>query len=272
MGLSAQRKSPESGSDSGLFFYLKTEYEQLFGCETQDNWRLLALKFGPNRGLLRLVLCYAAMYCDNAMVWLHQGTPIVSIPIIFNYLGTFEKMMPELIQPSHEFKKAIILVGMAGAGKSTLGKELAQHIGWGHVDTDRILEAWWGMKMQEITTILSRQAFLDAEAKVVQDLHINRCVISTGGSVIYRSPSIAHLRSLGPCIYLEAGLETIAHRIARAPERGLSMAPEQTIEELLLERKTMYEACANFTVRTDIHDVKTCVEIITSWLQDHGVV
>ena len=177
--------------------------------------------------------------------------------------------MPELIPASHESQKSIVFVGMAGAGKSTLGKKLAHHIGWGHVDTDLILEAWWGMKLQELSSILSRPAFLDAEAKVVQDLYIQRCVISTGGSVIYRPQSITHLRSLGPCIYLEAGLDAIAHRISRAPDRGLSIAPEQTVEELFLERKTMYEACADFTVRTDIHDVTTCVKIITGWLQDH---
>ena len=175
--------------------------------------------------------------------------------------------MPEMIQSSLKKKQAIVLVGMAGAGKSTLGKELARRIGWGHVDTDLILEAWWGMKLEKLSSTLSRDAFLDAEARVVQDLNIQRCIISTGGSVIYRPRSMTHLRSLGPCIYLQSDLKTIIHRIASAPQRGLSIAPQQTIEELFLERKAMYEISADFTVRTDLYDVTTCVQTITAWLK-----
>lgn len=173
--------------------------------------------------------------------------------------------MPELLSSPLEYKKSIILIGMAGAGKSTLGKELARVLDWGHIDTDKILEAWWAMDLQTLTSTLSREAFRDAEAGIIQQLNANRCVISTGGSVVYRPATMRHLATLGPCIYLEAGLDAIRSRIAKTPDRGLSIAPEQSIKNLYFERKALYETYADATVQTDRNGVTTCVQDILAW-------
>ena len=175
--------------------------------------------------------------------------------------------MPELVPSNNHTTPSIVLIGMAGAGKSTIGKELARKLGFGHVDTDHILEAWWGMDLQSLTESLSRDRFLAAEARMIQSLDIKRSVISTGGSVVYDHASVEHLRSLGPCIYLKAGLPTIEQRIARAPHRGLAIAPGQTIEELYAERKRLYERSADMTVRTDTQSIDACVAAILDKLR-----
>ncbi len=167
--------------------------------------------------------------------------------------------MPQLLQPADHTTPSIILIGMAGAGKSTLGKRLAKALDFCHVDTDHLLEAWWGMKLQALSEYLSREEFLMAEAQMIQRMDIKRSVISTGGSVIYNQTSINHLKTLGTCVYLKAGLTSIQERIARNPHRGLAIAPGQSIEDLYAEREPLYQKAADTTVRTDTHSIDQCI-------------
>ncbi|GAU09176.1 homoserine kinase [Desulfoplanes formicivorans] len=170
--------------------------------------------------------------------------------------------MSALVQPATHTTRSLVLIGMAGAGKSTLGKTLARTLGFAHVDTDHLLEAWWGMDLQTLADTLSREQFLNAEARLIQSLDIRRAVISTGGSVIYDPASVAHLKELGICIYLKAQLSTIEQRIAQNPLRGLAMAPGQSIKDLYREREALYEQAADMIVRTDTQSVQACVATI----------
>ena len=81
---------------------------------------------------------------------------------------------------------SIIIIGMAGAGKSTIGKALAHYLNWAFVDTDHIIEANYATKLQNIADKLSKEKFLDIESTIIQSLYFNRTVIATGGSVVYR--------------------------------------------------------------------------------------
>jgi shikimate kinase len=155
---------------------------------------------------------------------------------------------------------------MAGAGKSTLGKKLAQQLDYGHMDTDHLLEAWWGMDLQTLSKSLSREQFLQAEARIIQSLDIKRSVISTGGSVIYDPVSMQHLKTLGICIYLKADFSTIEQRIAKAPFRGLAIAPGQSIKDLYHEREYLYEQAADMTIPTDSMTIDACVASIREQL------
>ncbi|WP_462324524.1 homoserine kinase [Desulfoplanes sp.] len=179
--------------------------------------------------------------------------------------------MPKLISPANDGTRSIILIGMAGAGKSTLGGSLAKVLNWGHVDTDHILEAWWGMDLHTLSQSLTREEFLDAEARMIQGLDIKRTVISTGGSVVYDHRSMRHLHGLGVCIYLEASLPTIRERIAKAPLRGLAIAPGQSIEELYAERVRLYEREADITVQTDILTLDRSIAYIVDRLGTLGI-
>lgn len=141
----------------------------------------------------------------------------------------------------------VTLIGMAASGKTTIGRELAALIGWAHIDTDHLIEAHYGARLQQITDAMSGPEFLDVESTVIRGLHAGNVVISTGGSVVYRRESLDFLARLGPIVYITVPLPIIEERIARKPDRGLVMRPGQTIEDLYNERKALYSEAATVT-------------------------
>lgn len=148
----------------------------------------------------------------------------------------------------------VSIIGMAGAGKSTVGNALATHLDWAFVDTDRLIEAIYATKLQTIADSLDKAAFLDLEAEVIGNLRLNRCVLATGGSVIYRESGMARLAQLGPIIHLDVCFQIIEERIARNPQRGLAIAPGQTIQELFQEREELYKHYATLSIPA--HDLR----------------
>ena len=157
----------------------------------------------------------------------------------------------------------IILIGMAAAGKSTVGRKLARELGWAFVDTDLLLEAWWGAPLQAISDHLGRDAFVQAEAAQIMRLNLRLCVIATGGSVVYSEAAMAHLQGMGNIVYLESSFESIAGRLTNPESRGLAISPGQTIKDLYDERAPLYARYAQVRVRTDGQDPdQTCAAII----------
>ncbi|MEG6505980.1 homoserine kinase [Nitratidesulfovibrio sp. 1201_IL3209] len=160
----------------------------------------------------------------------------------------------------------VSIIGMAGAGKTTVGRELALQLGWAHVDTDNLIEATYGVRLQAVADSMSKERFLDVEAGVIRRIGARRTVLSTGGSVVYRHEAMVHLAALGPLIYLEVSLPLILARIAMNPERGLAIAPGQTIEDLYNERIALYRRYASFTLAADDLAPGACAERIVAWL------
>jgi shikimate kinase len=151
----------------------------------------------------------------------------------------------------HDYEN-IILIGMAAAGKSTLGRRLAKQAERrAFVDTDLLMEAWWGAPLQQIRDHLGLEAFLRAEAEQIQRLHLRRCVIATGGSVVYSEPAMAYLQSQGRIVYIESSFESIAGRLTNPLSRGLAIGPGQTLKDLYDERAPLYARFAQLTVNTD---------------------
>jgi shikimate kinase len=144
------------------------------------------------------------------------------------------------ISPSGARQVCITLISMAGAGKSTVGGQLARLLHWKLMDTDQLIEAVYGVPLQDITDKLGKEAFLDVEATVICAIKAHRVVLATGGSVVYRENAMAHLHSLGPIAYLDVPLPVILERIARNPLRGLAIAPGQSVEDLFREREALY--------------------------------
>ncbi len=144
--------------------------------------------------------------------------------------------------------KCVSIIGMAAAGKSKMGAELARLMDWAHVDSDHLIESAYGAPLQHITDAMSKEEFLDLEAKVIQNIRLAHCVISTGGSVVYREQAMLRLKELGPVLYIDVPLPIILERIARKPDRGLAIAPGQTIEDLFNERKLLYEKYADLRI------------------------
>lgn len=161
---------------------------------------------------------------------------------------------------------AISLIGMAGAGKSTLGRLLAERLNWAHVDTDRLMESYYGLPLQDLLDGLGLEAFLKAENTLVSMLNVRRAVISTGGSVVYGREAMERLRLLGPVIHLDISLQSFLKRVGDGGNRGLAIAPGATREDLYRERQPLYQAAASFTVSTDAGDQHQCLERLYAWL------
>ena len=107
----------------------------------------------------------------------------------------------------------IILIGMPGAGKSTLGVLLAKTLGMSFVDTDIVLQEQEGRLLHEILNTDGLGVLLEAEESAVSQLEVENCVIATGGSVVYSQKAMEHLRSTGITVYLYVSLEEIEKRI-----------------------------------------------------------
>ncbi|WP_421900165.1 homoserine kinase [Maridesulfovibrio sp.] len=170
---------------------------------------------------------------------------------------------------SNEFSEdcSVILIGMAGAGKSTLSPLLAEKLGWEHMDTDAVIESYYGRPLQDIVDHLGVPEFRKAEEYVVSGLGVIRTVVSTGGSVIYGPKAMERLKGLGPVIYLRISSETCLKRVGCGENRGLAIVPGQSLENLYAERIPLYEEYADFAVDTDLCSPEECVEQIYKWLK-----
>lgn len=162
----------------------------------------------------------------------------------------------------------ISIIGMAAAGKTTIGRELSALIGWPQVDADHIIESTYGASLQEISTSMSKEDFLDIEGEIISRINVRRTIISTGGSAVYRQQAIQKLKTLGPVIYILVPLPIILERIARKPDRGLAIAPGQTVEDLYNERARLYEAAADFTVEGGTAPASAYAQMIAVWLAE----
>lgn len=162
---------------------------------------------------------------------------------------------------------SVSLIGMAGAGKSTLAPLLAAILGWEHIDTDSVVEAYYGRSLQDIVDRLGVPEFRKAEEYILSSLGVVRTVVSTGGSVIYGPGAMERLKGLGPVVYLRIGLETCLRRVGGGEGRGLARMPGQTLEDLYAERMPLYEKYADFSVDTDRCSPQECAELICNWLK-----
>lgn len=160
----------------------------------------------------------------------------------------------------------ITLVGMAGAGKSTLGQGLAERLGWGQLDTDRYLESYYALPLQAIMDTFGLEDFLNIEGTLVSELNLTRTVVSTGGSVIYSEEAVARLKSLGPVVMLDIDEATFLERVGGAEGRGLAKAPGKTMSDLYNERQPLYRAAADLVIRTDRDAPEGCVTRILEQL------
>jgi shikimate kinase len=169
----------------------------------------------------------------------------------------------------------LTLIGMAGAGKSLTGRALATLLGWMHVDTDRLMESFFGSSLQELRERLGRKGFMTAEEQLTSDLFLNRCIISTGGSVVYSDKAMERLHSLGPVILLETGLATIEARLADYSTRGLVIRPGQTIRELFEERRPLYLRHADYVAPAEEGSpeeiARTIRELVKNELSREGI-
>ncbi len=163
----------------------------------------------------------------------------------------------------------VSLIGMAAAGKSTLGRLLAEKLGWAHLDTDHMIEAFYGLPLQEVLDGMGLERFIKAEEDIVSLLGVRRAVISTGGSVVYGPRAVARLKLLGPVVHLDVSLQNFLKRVGDGGNRGLAIAPGATLSDLYEERQPLYRAAADFTLNTDSPDQHDTLARLLAWLTEN---
>ena len=154
----------------------------------------------------------------------------------------------------------IILVGMPGSGKSTIGMRLAKEFGYEFVDGDHVIEECHKKTLKEIIAECGNDGFKQVESAALCSLNVHRTVIAPGGSVCYEPEAIAHLRSIGTVIFLDVSYQTLKQRLGDLVARGVVLKPGMTLKDLYKERCPLYEAYADYIVECDGKDIGETLE------------
>ena len=159
----------------------------------------------------------------------------------------------------------IVLIGMPGAGKSTIGVLLAKALGMSFLDTDLLIQEREGRLLQDIINRDGVAGFLKIEAEVILGLKRSRCVIATGGSAVYREPAVLHLKENGRLVYLELPFAEVAQRINNMSSRGIAIGKGQQLLDIYNERIVLYQKYADVTVNcSGLTIEETVVKIVSS--------
>lgn len=142
----------------------------------------------------------------------------------------------------------IILIGMPGAGKSTVGVLLAKRLGYHFVDTDLLLQTRQQCRLQQIIARVGLDAFKELEADVLCSLKTSHSVVATGGSAVYSERAMARLKKLGQLVFIDIPLGELLDRVNDINSRGLVIGPNETYEHLYDERQPLYKNYAEITI------------------------
>ncbi len=145
----------------------------------------------------------------------------------------------------------IILIGMPGCGKSTVGVVLAKALGMDFIDSDLLIQRSRNMRLHQIIEQVGDEGFRAIENEVNAAIDVDNCIIATGGSVVYGAEAMEHLRSIGTVVYLHLECEQVEERLGDLHARGVSMKPGQTLRDLYNERTPLYERYAHVTIPCD---------------------
>ncbi len=148
-------------------------------------------------------------------------------------------------------KKSISLVGMAGVGKSSIGKKLADHLGFSFIDSDLVIETEYQESLQQVLDRFGKNNFLKIEEKALMSIEFNNTILATGGSAIFSELAMNYIRSRSSIIFIEAPYNKIVERVSNFSERGFLKSSDQTIQEAFVERQSLYKHFADFEVEND---------------------
>ena len=149
----------------------------------------------------------------------------------------------------------VILIGMPGCGKSTLGVLLAKSLGMTFLDTDLVIQDREHALLSQLIRTHGSDGFLALEGSICAQLDVNNSVIATGGSAIYSEPAMKHLSEIGRVVYLKISFDELKCRLADFSERGVVMRDGigMSLRDLYDERLPLYEKYADITV--DVNDL-----------------
>lgn len=156
----------------------------------------------------------------------------------------------------------IILIGMPGVGKSTLGVVLAKVLGFQFIDADLLIQEQERKKLHQIIREVGINGFMEIENQVNASIEAERSVIATGGSVVYCQQAMSHLKEIGMVVYLKVSLSTLEKRLGNLKRRGVILKKGQTLKDLYEERVPLYEKYADVVVDEKGRDLEECLQLL----------
>lgn len=160
----------------------------------------------------------------------------------------------------------IILIGMPGCGKSTIGILAAKVLCLSFLDTDLLLQQSCGRRLQEVIDTEGLGAFREFERSVLRDLSVSHTLVATGGSAVYYPDAMEHLREIGTVVYLRSSLSRVKMNLRDFSSRGIVMPKGMTIDDLYAERSPLYERYAHIVVDVDSSDITENMQALVSAL------
>jgi shikimate kinase len=160
------------------------------------------------------------------------------------------------------FDTSLILVGMPGAGKSTIGLLLAKELAKDFVDTDLLIQLREGKTLQDIIEEQDYLALRAIEEEILLSMSYPNHIIATGGSVIYSEAGMAHLKTFGRIVFLDVPIAELVNRIHNYESRGIARRPEQSFADLFAERRNLYRHYADITINCDSKNQASIVQEI----------
>ncbi len=164
--------------------------------------------------------------------------------------------------------KNVVLIGMPGAGKSTVGVILAKVLGYQFIDSDLLIQEQEQCLLKDIIEKDGLEGLIAVEEQVNTDIQAKNSVIATGGSVIYGDRAMQHLREIGVVVYLRLSYETIENRLDNIQQRGVVFREGQSLKSLYEERCPLYEKYAHITVDGEGLDAEKLMDKIAAAARD----
>ncbi|EOS76462.1 MAG: shikimate kinase [Lachnospiraceae bacterium] len=164
-------------------------------------------------------------------------------------------------------KNNIILIGMPGSGKSTVGVVLAKKLGFQFIDSDLVIQEQSGKLLYQLIEELGEAGFLVLENKINAQIQADKSVIATGGSAVYGEEAMRHFKKTGTVVYLKLPYEELEVRLGDLHKRGVVIKKGSSLRELYEERTPLYEKYADITVDCSGIDLRNVMELIAAQVE-----
>lgn len=159
-------------------------------------------------------------------------------------------------------KSNIVLIGMPGVGKSTIGVVLAKVLGYQFIDADLVIQETEKKLLHEIIAEVGTEGFIEVENRINSGISAEHAIIATGGSVVYGAEAMKHLKEIGTIVYLKLPYDALERRLSDIKGRGVVLKEGQDLRALYEERVPLYEKYADLIVDEKQLNVEQTIEKI----------